>query len=285
MIFHNLIELMEYWYFTQAAQVDPRARTIPFPDSLMGKLIEFGVAHEIGHTLGLPARSDRQLDVSGDSLRSPSWAHAMGHSPSIMDYSRMNYVAQPEDKLALDDILPRVGPWDKYSIMWGYKEIPSAQDAGRRARDARAVDRDMQDTIPWYRFSAGNPFGGYGTLSEAVGDADPVKSTGLGFKNIARVMGYVAPAGTRAGEDNDAVAEPVRSHRRPVGDGSGASGDDDRRRHGAVQGGRSDGPGVRGDLEGAATGRDALPQRQRLQDADVSHSSRHRARASSRAGC
>ena len=201
MIFHNLIELMEYWYFTQAAQVDARARTIPFPDSLMGKLIEFGVAHEIGHTLGLQHDQIGSSTYPVDSLRSPTWAHRMGHSPSIMDYSRMNYVAQPEDKLALDDILPRVGPWDKYTIMWGYKEIPNAKTPDDERATLEKWIR-MQDTVPWYRFSGGNPFGGYGTLSEAVGDADPVKSTGLGFKNIARVMNYVAKAGLRPGDDN-----------------------------------------------------------------------------------
>jgi len=122
-----------------------------------------------------------------------------------MDYSRFNYVAQPEDNIAIADIVPGIGPYDKFAIMWGYAPIPNARssDDERPTLDqwARA-----QDTVPWYRFSENNE-GGYGTLNEAVGDADPVKSTGLGFKNIRRVVTYISSAATRPGEDNDDLRE------------------------------------------------------------------------------
>src|SRR5205814_4249828 len=123
----------------------------------------------------------------------------------IMDYSRFNYVAQPEDKIALGDIVPRIGPYDKFAIMWGYTPIPSARtpDAERPTLDQWAREKD---TIPWYRFSENNE-GGYGTLNEAVGDADPVKSTGLGFKNLRRVVTYISAAATQPGEDNDDLKE------------------------------------------------------------------------------
>jgi hypothetical protein len=205
-MFQNVLNLQRAWYFTQAAQVDPRARTLPMPDSLMGRLLEFVVAHEIGHTIGLQHDQLGSSTYPADSVRSPTWTHRMGHSPSIMDYSRFNYVAQPEDNVALEDIVPRVGPYDKFAIGWGYRPIPGATSS---AAERPTLDRwaMVQDSVPWYRFSANNDFGGYGTLSEAVGDADAVKSTGLGFRNLERVVGYIPGAAIQRGEDNSDLAE------------------------------------------------------------------------------
>jgi hypothetical protein len=205
-MFHNALNLGRNWYFTQVSPLDPRAQKLPMPDSLMGRILQFIVAHEIGHTLGLQHDQIGSSTYPVDSLRSASFVARMGHSPSIMDYSRYNYVAQPEDKIDPEHLGPRVGPYDRYAIMWGYKPIPNANSTEAERPTLEQWTR-MQDTIPWYRFSAGNDFGAYGTQNEAVGDADPVRATELGFRNIRRVMGYLGQAATRPGEDNADLSE------------------------------------------------------------------------------
>ena len=131
----------------------------------------------------------------------------MGHTPSLMDYARLNYVAQPEDRIDPADLVPRVGPYDVFATMWGYKPIPGARtpDAERPTLNAWA---EMQDSIPWYRHStSGDANADPGNASEAVGDADAVKSTGYGLRNIRRVVPLLMTATLRPGEDNAELIE------------------------------------------------------------------------------
>ena len=124
-----------------------------------------------------------------------------------MDYSRFNYVAQPEDHIDVADLIPRIGPYDKWATMWGYKPIPGAKtpDEEKKTLDdwARA-----QDATPWLRFSTVDSAGSDpGELTEAVGDADAVRSTTMGLKNLERVAGMLLAATTKPGEPYDDLEE------------------------------------------------------------------------------
>lgn len=206
-MFHNILNLQRDWYFTQVGPLDPRAQRLPFPDSLMGELVQFVVAHEVGHTLGFQHNMKASSEYPADSVRSATWVAKMGHSPSIMDYARFNYVAQPEDKIALRDLIPRVGTYDRFAVMWGYTPITSAHSPEEERPTLDSWAR-QQDTIPWFRFSTSNSLGSDpGEETEAVGDADAVKSTTMGLRNIKRIMPMLMTATVRPTEDNDDLSE------------------------------------------------------------------------------
>ncbi|MGZ8538222.1 MAG: zinc-dependent metalloprotease, partial [Flavisolibacter sp.] len=107
--YHNVMDLLHNWYFIQTAAVDPTARSMRFPDSLMGQLIRFVSSHEVGHTLGLRHNYGSSSTVPVENLRNKAWVEANGHTPSIMDYARFNYVAQPEDNISQKGLFPRIG--------------------------------------------------------------------------------------------------------------------------------------------------------------------------------
>ena len=206
-IYHNVMNLNRDWYWTQAGALDPRAGKLPFPDSLQGRLMMYVIAHEIGHSLGFQHNMKASSTYPADSVRSKTWVSKMGHTPTLMDYSRFNYVAQPEDGIALRDLIPQIGPYDIWATHWGYAPIAGAKtpDAERATLDQWARE---QDRTPWLRFSTADDGGADpGNNTEAVGDADAVKSTALGIKNIKRLMPMVAPAVSSPLDDNDDLKE------------------------------------------------------------------------------
>jgi hypothetical protein len=201
-IYHNILNQERSWYFTQVAPLDPRANRLPLPDSLMGRLLQSLIAHEVGHTLGLQHNFKASAMYPADSVRSATWVHRMGYAPSMMDYVRYNYVAQPEDHIDVNDLVPRVGPYDVFATMWGYKPVPGARTPEEEKPELDSWAR-MQDSVPWFRFNTSRSQGAdFGEEMEAVGDADAIKSTGYGLRNIKRVVPMLTVATERASSDN-----------------------------------------------------------------------------------
>mgnify|MGYP006075066847 FL=1 len=180
--YHNVMTLLRNWFFVQTAAINEEARGVSFKDEVMGRLIQFVSAHEVGHTLGLPHNMGSSSAYPVDSLRSATFTKKFGTAPSIMDYARFNYIAQPEDKGVA--LMPNVGVYDKHAIKWGYRPILSAE----KAEDEKPVlDKwilDNQNSL-LHRFgSAGiDP----SSQTEDLGD-DAVKASEYGIKNLKRII-------------------------------------------------------------------------------------------------
>lgn len=199
-MYHNIQKILRDWYISQAGATDPRAQQLPLPDDLMGDLVAYVVTHEAGHSLGFQHNMKASSTYPFEKLRDAKWLKEMGHVPSIMDYSRMNYVVQPEDKIDPALLIPKVGPYDIFATKWGYTPI-----AGAKTPEAEKPTLDTwaraQDDTPWLRFHS--PLeGDYGVEMEAVGDADAVSATALGTKNLQRIVKMLPKMALRAGESS-----------------------------------------------------------------------------------
>ncbi|GAB2667941.1 zinc-dependent metalloprotease [Flavihumibacter cheonanensis] len=184
--YHNVMELLRNWYFVQASPNDPRARAPKFDDKLMGELIRFVSSHEVGHTLGLRHNFGSSSSTPVEKLRDKKWLEENGHTPSIMDYARFNYVAQPEDNVGEKGLFPRIGDYDKWAIEWGYKWYPQAKSAEEETPilNALTIER-LKDKRLWFGRET-NPDDPR-SQNEDLGD-NSMKASTYGIKNLQRII-------------------------------------------------------------------------------------------------
>ncbi|PWG04676.1 zinc-dependent metalloprotease [Polaribacter aquimarinus] len=198
--YHNVMTLLKNWFFIQTAAINPDARSKEFKTEVMGRLIRFVSSHEVGHTLGLPHNMGSSVAYPVDSLRSATFTQKYGTAPSIMDYARFNYVAQPEDKGVA--LMPNIGPYDKYAISWGYRPILE-----KTAKEEKPI------LDQWILAKADNPMYRFGH-QQAGGVVDPssqtedlgdnaMKASMYGIKNLKRILPNLEKWTSEKGENYD----------------------------------------------------------------------------------
>eukprot|EP01035_Chromulina_nebulosa_P056613 gene56613-77586_t len=172
----------------QTAAVDPKARKMEFDEELMGQLIRFVSSHEIGHTLGLRHNFGSSSTTPVEKLRDKAWVEANGHTASIMDYARFNYVAQPEDNIGETGLFPRIGDYDKWAIEWGYRWFPEAKtpDAEKPILNKWIIDKLNANKRLWWGDGESNRDDPRSQTEDLSDNA--MKASSYGIKNLQRII-------------------------------------------------------------------------------------------------
>ena len=200
--YHNIMNLLQRWFFVQTAAINPQAQMVGFKDEVMGELIKFVSSHEVGHTLGLPHNMGSSSAYKVDDLRDAEFTKKYGTAPSIMDYARFNYVAQPEDKGVA--LMPNIGVYDKYAINWGYRPILGAE----------TPDDEKKTLDGWILEHAGDPMYRFGqrqgidptAQTEDLGD-DAIKASSYGIANLKRIVPNLIKWTSKDGETYGDLSE------------------------------------------------------------------------------
>ncbi len=205
--YHNVMKLVHDWYMIQTAAVDPRSRKMKFDDELMGDLIRFVSSHEVGHTLGLYHNMGSSSQTPVEKLRDKAWVEANGHTASIMDYARFNYVAQPEDNIGKAGLYPRIGDYDKWAMRWGYGYIPgNTEEEEKKNSNKLIIDALKSNPRNWFgTYEQGNTSDPR-SQSEDLSD-NAVVASEYGIKNLKRILEKLPEWTKEEGELNENIGE------------------------------------------------------------------------------